>query len=35
MGLATHLDFVYEFQWRREKHTGQIQMNVSKSYLVM
>lgn len=30
MGLATYLEFVYEFQWRREEYTGQIQINVSE-----
>lgn len=32
MTLAIYLEFTYEFQWERGKCTGQIQINVSKSY---
>lgn len=39
MDLANDLEFMYEFQWRREKwrrekYTGQIQINVSKYPLI-
>lgn len=32
MTLAIYLEFTYEFQWERIKCTGQIQINVLKSY---